>query len=232
MALAVALAAALNLALNLLLPAALYVPAALLGVLAALLVAARVGGCRATDLGLAPADLGSGWRHGAAAAAAVAAVLALAVALPSTRGLFADRRVDQHSVAVLLYVALVRIPLGTVALEETLFRGVLLGLGLRRWRPAAAVAWSSLLFGVWHVLPARGLPGFNPVLAGATHGTPRHLLAIALGVAGTALGGALLCWLRLRARSLLAPVLLHLVGNGLAYAAAWEVLRHGPVPGA
>jgi membrane protease YdiL (CAAX protease family) len=127
----------------------------------------------------------------------------------------------------LLYVTLVRIPLGTVALEETLFRGVLLGLGRRCWRPGPAVAWSSLLFGLWHVLPARGLPGFSPVVAGAAHGTPRHLLAITLGVAGTALAGVLLCWLRLRARSLLAPVMVHLATNSLAYATAWAILRAG-----
>lgn len=225
MVLTVVLAAALNLTLNLVLPAALYVPAALLGALGAVLIAVRVGGCGARDLGLARADLGDGWRYGAVVAGATMAALTLAATLPSTRGLFADRRVDEGSVAVLLYVILVRIPFGTVVLEETLFRGVLLGLGLRCWRPSAAVGWSSLLFGLWHVLPARGLPGFNPVVADAASGGLRHLLAVALAVVGTALAGVVLCWLRLRARSLLAPVLLHLAANSFAYAAAWVVLR-------
>jgi len=53
MALVVALAAAGNAATNLLVPAALYVPTALLVALLAVLVAVRVGGCGARDLGRA-----------------------------------------------------------------------------------------------------------------------------------------------------------------------------------
>jgi len=136
-------------------------------------------------------------------------------ALPATRELFTDRRVDQHSATLLLYHTLVRIPLGTVVLEETLFRGVLLGLALRRWSPPVAVAFSSVLFGLWHLLPARGLSGFNPVVATATQGTLRQVLVILLAAAATALVGVVFCWLRLRARSLAAPAMLHLAGNML-----------------
>jgi len=39
------------------------------------------------------------------------------------------------------------------AAEEIAFRGALLGLLLRRHRRATAVASSSLLFGLWHLLP-------------------------------------------------------------------------------
>jgi hypothetical protein len=128
----------------------------------AVLVAVRVGGCDARDLGLDREQLGHGLRLGAAAAALFALVLAVGAVLPATRDLFADRRVDPHSVTLLLYHTLVRIPLGTVVLEETLFRGVLLGLALRRWSPPAAVAYSSVLFGLWHLLPARGVSGSTP----------------------------------------------------------------------
>jgi len=224
MALAVALAAAGNAATNLLVPAALYVPAALLVALLAVLVAVRVGGCGARDLGLAAADLGGGLRLGAVAAAVVAGLLVVGAALPATRELFADRRVDEHSVAALLYVTLVRIPLGTALLEETLFRGVLLGLGLRRWPRRVAVAWSSALFGLWHVLPSGGLGGYNPVVADLLHGPAGRLGVTTAAVAGTALAGVVFCWLRLRASSLLAPVMLHVATNSLAYAAAWVVL--------
>jgi uncharacterized protein len=224
MALVVALAAAGNAATNLLVPAALYVPAAVLVAALAVLVAVRVGGCGARDLGLAAADLGAGLRLGAAAMAVVAALLAVGAALPATSALLADRRVDEHSVAALLYATLVRIPLGTVLLEETLFRGVLLGLGLRRWSPPAAVAWSSALFGLWHVLPSGGLAGYNPAVAGLLQGQPGRLAVTAAAVAATALAGVFLCWLRLRAGSLLAPAMLHVATNSLAYAAAWLVL--------
>lgn len=224
--LVVVIAVAGNLALNLLVPAALYVPAALGTALAAVLAAVAVGGCGARDLGLAPGDLGRGLRFGGAALAVTAAVLALAAAVPATRELFADRRVDAASAAALLYVTLVRVPLGTVALEETLFRGVILGLLLRlRRSPWQAAVWSSVLFGLWHVLPARSLTTFNPVVAGAGGGTARGALGIAAGVSGTALAGLVFCWLRLRSRSLLAPMLLHVATNSLGYALAWVVLR-------
>jgi membrane protease YdiL (CAAX protease family) len=227
MALLVVLAAAGNAATNLLLPAALYVPAGLLIALLAVLIAVWLGGCRARDLGLAPQGLGRGLRYGVAAMVVVAAVLTIGAALPATRELYLDRRVDQDSVATLLYVTLIRVPFGTVALEETLFRGALLGLGLRRWRPSVAIAWSSLLFGLWHVLPASGLASFNPVAAGAVHSPTGRLLATVVAVAGSALAGVVFCWLRLRARSLLAPVMLHVATNSLAYIAAWEVFhRH------
>jgi len=225
LALVVALAVAGNAAMNLLVPPPLYVFVALLLAVLAVLVAVRVGGCNAGDLGLDREDLGRGLRLGAAAAAVLVVVLAVVAALPATRDLFADRRVDQHSVTLLLYHTLVRIPLGTVVLEETLFRGVLLGLALRRWSPRVAVAFSSVLFGLWHLLPARGVSGFNPVVATASQGTLRQVLVLLLAVAATALAGAVLCWLRLGARSLAAPAVLHLAGNSLAYLLAWAVLR-------
>ena len=226
--LVVALAVAGNAAINLLIPAPLYVFVALLLALLAVLVAVRVGGCGARDLGFDRVQLGHGLRHGAAAAAVLAVVLAAGAALPATRELFADRRVDQHSVPLLLYHTLVRIPLGTVVLEETLFRGVLLGLPLRRWSPRAAVAFSSILFGLWHLLPARDVSGFNPLVAAATQGALRHLLSIVLAVTATALAGVVFCWMRLRTRSLAAPAVLHLAGNSLAYLIAWIVLRSTP----
>jgi uncharacterized protein len=228
LALVLALAVAGNAAMNLLIPPPLYVPAALLLALLAVLVAVRVGGCDARDLGLDREDLGHGLRLGAAAAAVLAVVLIVGAALPATRGLFTDRRVDQHSATLLLYHTLVRIPLGTVVLEETLFRGVLLGLALRRWSPPVAVAFSSVLFGLWHLLPARGLSGFNPMVATATQGTLRHGLVIVLAVAATALAGAIFCWLRLRTGSLAAPSMLHLAGNSLAFLLAWTVLGSTP----
>jgi membrane protease YdiL (CAAX protease family) len=224
MALVVALAAAGNAATNLLVPAALYVPTAILVAALAVLVAVRVGGCGARDLGLAPADLGAGLRLGAAAVAVVAVVLAVGAALPATRDLLADRRVDEHSLAALLYATLVRIPLGTALLEETLFRGALLGLGLRRWPPRVAVAWSSGLFGLWHVLPSGGLAGYNPAVAGLLLGPPGRLAVTSAAVAATVLAGVVLCWLRLRSGSLLAPAMLHVATNSFAYAAAWLVL--------
>jgi membrane protease YdiL (CAAX protease family) len=225
LALVLAVATAWNLAANLWLPAALYVPGALAVVLALITVAVRVGGCGAADLGLDRRDAARGLAWGAVAAATAAAVLVVGAALPATRGLFEDRRAEGAALAALAYVAGVRVPFGTVALEETLFRGVLLGLGLRRWPRRTAVAASCLAFGLWHVLPARAVTTFNPVVAGAAGGPAGRVLGVVAAVAGTALAGLVFCWLRLRARSLLAPALLHAAVNGLGYALAFLVLR-------
>jgi uncharacterized protein len=226
-ALAVGVAVVGNLLANLV-PRPLYVPADLLVAAVAVLVALGPGRCTLADLGLARRDLGGGLRWGGAVAAALGAVLVAGALLPATRPWFADGRVNRDATWLLLaYTVLVRITLGTVVLEETLFRGVLLGIGLRRWSTWWAVAFSSGLFGLWHVLPAFGLSA-NPAtatLAGA--GPGGRALSIVLAVASTAAVGALWCWLRLRSRSLLAPVLVHLAGNSVGYLLAWLVLRSG-----
>jgi hypothetical protein len=67
--LVVALAITSNAAINLLIPSPLYIPAALLLAVLAVLVAVRVGGCNASDLGLDREQLGHGFRLGAAVAA-------------------------------------------------------------------------------------------------------------------------------------------------------------------
>lgn len=77
---------------------------------------------------------------------------------------------------------------------------------LRRQHGArAATVGSSVLFGLWHVLPALGSDA-GPGGAGArTAGT----------VLVTGLAGLGFCWLRVRSGSLLAPALLHWALNGL-----------------
>ena len=218
-------AVAWNLAANLWLPWAVYVPGALLLAATLVGVAVKLGGCRWSDLGLDPRDLRRGLAYGAVVAVAVTVVLVLGAALPATRGLFQDRRAEGISTAVLLYVALVRVPLGTVVLEETLFRGVLLGLGLRRWSQTTAVVVSSLAFGLWHLLPARHLTTFNPVFAGLASGQLGWVYGMVAAMVGTAGAGLVLCRLRLRSRSLLAPALLHATVNGLSYLLAFLTER-------
>jgi uncharacterized protein len=214
-----------NLAANLWLPWVLYVPGGLL--LAAILVgvAVKIGGCRWSDLGLDRHELRRGLGYGAVVALSVTVILALGAALPATRGLFQDRRAAGISTAVLLYAALVRVPFGTVVLEETLFRGVLLGLGLRRWSHMTAVNVSCLAFGLWHVLPARHVTTFNPVFADLAGGHLGRVYGVVVAVAGTAVAGLVLCWLRLRSRRLLAPALVHATVNGLGYGFAFLAWR-------
>ena len=208
-----------NLVGNLVLPSELYVPVNV-AVAAVLLVVARAGGVSWDQVGLGRSSAGRGTRVGAAAFLVVAVVLTVGAVLPATRPLFEDDRAADLTGAAVAYHALVRIPLGTVVLEEVAFRGVLLALLGRAASTGVAVAWSSALFGLWHVVPtiealqANDLdPSFAPVAA---------------AVAVTAVGGIAFCWLRLRGGSLVAPALAHVATNSVALVLAVVVLRAAP----
>jgi membrane protease YdiL (CAAX protease family) len=220
-----AVALAWNVVGNLWLPHALYVPGALVTALAVLVLAVAVGGCRARELGLGIREARAGLRYGLAAGAVVAAALVAAALLPALRPWLADTRADL-TLGGVLFAALVRVPLGTVALEETLFRGVLLALLARGRRSVwAAAGWSSVLFAAWHVLPTLDAPGFKPVLAEVASGSLGHVLLVAVLVALTGVAGLVLCWLRLASGSLLAPAIVHTAANSLSYLLAWLIVR-------
>lgn len=221
----IGLLAVSNVMSNRVLPAPWYVPWNVTIAVAIVALALGPGRRRPVELGLARHDARSGLRWGLALAGAVVVVYALALALPFTRGLFHDRRVGHVAASTMLFATLVRIPIGTVLLEELAFRAVLPGLlapRLGRWRAAAA---ASILFGLWHVLPAWHLNTVNPVASASLAGAAGQGIVISLGVVGTALAGLFFCWLRFRSRSVLAPAIVHLATNSLGYLVAWWVLR-------
>jgi len=192
-----------------------------------LVLLARRAGLTWHDLGLSKRTLLPGLKYAVGAIGAVAIVYAAGVALPLTRPAFHDVRYHLHLSAALL-TAFIVVPLGTVLLEEVAFRGVLLGL-VRRHRGAAwASITSSVLFGLWHILPSLRLNHANQAV-GAALGTNLlgGVLTVACVVAFTALAGALLCELRRRSGSLLASAGLHWATNGmgLLVAAALATVR-------
>ena len=173
------------------------------------------------------AGLGAGaLRRGAPAALAFAGLVALAylvlALLPATRPVFLDRRARGAGPGELAYQVLLRIPLGTVLLEEVAFRGVLYGLLLPRGA-VVATAVSAVLFGLWHILPSAELTRLNPVAGRAFAG--RRALLVAVTVVGMAAAGVVLCEAQRRTGSLLPPVALHWAVNGFAYATAYLVGR-------
>jgi uncharacterized protein len=218
--LAIALLALHNVVGNEVVPDAAYVPVNLLT--GAVLVGMALGaGASFGDLGLGRADAATGLRWGLAIAGLVAIGIAVGVALPLTRGLFQDGRVAGISGADLAYQALVRIPFGTALFEELAFRGVLLALLLRVTSTVPAVAVSSILFGLWHILPTINGLRANELAEGA---------AATVGLVGgaifvTVIGGVLFCALRLHTGSLVAPVLAHTATNSFAIVAAFMVQR-------
>ncbi len=154
---------------------------------------------------------------GAAAFFVISAALVVGALVPATRGLFADGRVAGITGWAVVYRAVVRIPLGTVVLEEVAFRGVLLGVLSRVSSAGAAVVWSSVVFGLWHIVPTLATARANDIV-----GLGR--LGLVLGsVVVTAVGGAVFCALRLRGRHVGAPALLHLGFNDAGYLLAWWV---------
>lgn len=188
--------------------------------------AARAG-CSRGDLGIDLADAGSGLRLGLGAAAAATGMVAVAAVLPASRRFFADPRVADVGRGEAAYHLTVRIPLATALAEELLFRGALLALFRQRRSERTAVAWSSVLFGAWHVLPTiddyQGNPA-SELLADPRRGRRLAVLATALSTAGA---GVVLARLRLRSRSVLAPVLAHAAVNVSAYLAARRAVnRH------
>lgn len=180
-------------------------------------------GLSAAELGLQRAGLRDGLRWGAVAVGVLAVVLAVAALLHVDAGAD-DRRVNVAASSMLLQT-LVVIPLGTVLLEELAFRGVLLGLLRRLFREWPAAAWASLAFGLWHVAPAISTASDNALTRGWAKQAAGEALLVAGTVATTTIAGLVFAWLRLRSRSLLAPVLAHWAVNSLSFAFAWSVSR-------
>jgi uncharacterized protein len=173
--------------------------AAGLAAVSVLLGAARRGGLSGAELGLARRAAAGGAREGGAALGLVTAGYVGALAVPAARRRLADAGAGTPVPEVALR-AIVLIPLGTVLCEEVAFRGVLHALARRATSPLPAVLAGSAVFGLWH-------PGPVPV------------------VGATALGGAVLGWLRHRTGSVLAPGGLHLGTNSAGLVAAAVAAR-------
>lgn len=130
----------------------------------------------------------------AAAGGRWAAAASLPVAILWAAGSLSDTRWDEADVATTALHAVV-IVFGVACLEEVIFRGLLLRWCSSGVPTTAGVAISSVAFGLWHIAPEHERSGWGIVLV--------------LVVIGTALAGVFLCWLRLRARSLITPTLVH-----------------------
>ncbi len=183
---------------------------ALVGVLGAI---SKMAALTVDELGLARRTWGSGLRWGAAAAAVVAAGYLVALGIPAVRDSITPT--EGGSWVDVLLQSLVVIPLGTVLAEEFAFRGVLWSLLRRARGQRFATLVSSALFALWHVLPALGGSAANEVVTDTVGGGSGDALLVAVTVGFTGLAGVLLCELRVRSGSLLAPILLHWAVNGL-----------------
>ena len=186
----------------------------------ALILVAWTTGATLADLGLARADVGAGLRYGAGALGLVLLVLIVAAVIPATNGFLHDSRA-QISGGRLLYALGVSIVLFTAIPEEFAFRGVLLGSALRMWGPWRASLVTSVLFGLWHIAPTLHTMSDNRAVRGLSATAGGQALLVLGSIAVTFVAGLVFCWLRLRSRSLIAPIMAHAAINGLALTVAW-----------
>ena len=191
-----------------------------------LALVAWTAGAMWADLGLDRTDVGAGLRYGAGAVGIVLLVLVLAAVIPSTNGYLHDSRA-QISGGRLLYELGVSIVLLTAIPEEFAFRGVLLGSALRLWGPWRASVITSLLFGLWHIEPTLVTMRDNHATVGLSASIGGQVLVVLGAIAVTFVAGLLFCWLRLRSKSLIAPVMAHAATNGLALTVAWFTVHWG-----
>lgn len=198
-------------------PAALYVPTNLITAAVVVIISGRL--VTTYDMGMT--NWASGARWGFAVTLAGLALYLVAAVTPGLDDLFNDRRVA-GGVPRLLYEVFIRIPLGTVLVEEVAFRGALPAVFAKRMSTFRAVVISSALFGLWHVLPSLNLADVNPLFEGLLGtGVAGKLGGVAIAVVGTFLLGMWLCFLRYRSGSILAPIIVHVASNAGGYVFAF-----------
>jgi membrane protease YdiL (CAAX protease family) len=130
------------------------------------------------------------------------------------------------SVGRLVFQALIEVPFGTVLLEEIAFRAVLFSMLARRYGVVWALVISSILFGLWHILPSWGTHEQSAALGSVVgSGLRGNILAVLVSVVTTTIAGVIFALLRMVSGSVLAPMGLHWATNGLGYAFSWAVIR-------
>lgn len=199
-----------------------YVPMALVWTVAFLLFG-RLVGLSWSQLGLANWPVGLVW--GGAAILLVSLGMALGVAIPRLHPLFADERVLNSTGAALARKSLIEVPLGTVALEEVVFRSVLLGLLIREFGTMWGVVGSAFLFGLWHILPALEMHDSHSLTSALGSGWRGKLATVAGTILATGSAGVLFSMLVVWSGSVLAPMGLHWATNSTGSVAAWLVGR-------
>jgi membrane protease YdiL (CAAX protease family) len=191
---------------------------------ALLLVAGSVGGLSWAELGLTSRHLPRATAWSAVLVAAVAVAVAVLAGNARWRKVLYDDRAGRLSGRGLAFHALVRVPLGTVLLEEVAFRGVLYAAIAHDQGIVAGAVGSSLCFGLWHVLPSTALTSDNALGRSLLGTGPRaRARGATVAVLATTLAGLALCWLRVRTDSLLTPPALHWATNALGLLGGWLV---------
>lgn len=167
---------------------------------------------RAADLGVQTSTMLRGLLVGLSISAGIAVIMVLLYAIHPS--FFTDTRYSttttSQAVGRLLYMLV-----HTVLIEELVFRGVLLGIFMRLMHVKKAVIASSLLFGLWHIVPSLNVYATSSAANALIPAFIGTVAVVAGIVVATGFAGVLFSIARVRSGSLLAPVLVHWTINGV-----------------
>jgi uncharacterized protein len=82
---------------------------------------------------------------------------------------------------------------------------------------ATSIAWTSTLFGLWHLLPTLDMMRTNPAGDLLPNGRAGHAVALGGATLATGAAGVVFAWMRNRSGSVLAPFMAHTTLNAAAY---------------
>src|SRR2546428_3379454 len=177
------------------------------GTLLIVIVAFRWCGLTWAEAGIGRTDLLRSTLIGAGIGLGMAAGVLLALDLGALLGTpITYQPLQGAATSAVLTHALVGLPLLTVIPEELAFRGLVLGLLMRKLTPLRATLVTSAIFVAWHVVVQ------VQTLAVTNFTSPWLIVpAMALAFAGLFAGGMIFALLRLRTRNLAAAVVAHWV---------------------
>ena len=175
------------------------------GTLLIVIVASRWCGLTLAEAGISRTNLLRSSLIGAGIGLGLAAVLLLALEVGAQLGTpITYQPLHGASISAVLTHALVGLPLQTAIPEELAFRGLVLGLLMRKLTPLRAALVTSAIFVAWHVVVQ------VQTLAVTNFTSPWQIVpAMGLAFAGLFAGGVIFALLRLRTRNLAAAVVAH-----------------------
>ncbi len=169
------------------------------------IIASRWCGLTCAEAGIGPTNLLRSSLIGAGIGLGLAAVVLLALEVGARLGTpITYQPLRGASIAAVLTHALVGLPLQTAIPEELAFRGLVLGLLMRKLTPLRATLVTSAIFVAWHVVvqvETLSVTNFTSLW--------QIVAAMALAFAGLFVGGVIFALLRLRTRNLAAAVVAH-----------------------
>jgi membrane protease YdiL (CAAX protease family) len=175
------------------------------GTVLIVIVAARWCGLTWAEAGIGRTNLLRSSLIGAGIGLGLAAVVLLALEAGAQLGTpITYQPLRGASISAVLTHALVGLPLQTAIPEELAFRGLLLGLLMRKLTPLRAAFVTSFIFVAWHVVVQ------VQTLAVTNFTSPWQIVpAMGLAFAGLIAGGLVFAFLRLRTRNLAGAVAAH-----------------------